>query len=223
MKKTLMCLAISVLCYSQASYTGVVDRAAAKVIIQSRAAELAAQLQRKTALVQAEKARKLYSAQKYTKRLAAAEQKAKSLASGVVNTSRHAPKIANDVYKRISNSKLVKHTKNSSANLHKNKIGGKVGEIRCGLDYEAAGYNTLRQVTARIGSQTRRIDLVVQHPITKQWSAVEIKTGISKYSYTKPQRTFDSTMASQGALLIGKNAGPLAGMTLKIPTTLLRY
>jgi len=224
MKNYLASIAVLVTCFSQISYAGVADKAAAKLLQTQqaqRAAVAAAELQRTAQAVQAERARKMYATQQNTARLAAAEQKVKSFAPGALKTPRQAPRIANDVHKRSADGTISNYTTQREINLHKSKIGGKVGEMRAYVDLKAAGYKVQSQVTAHAGGKWRYIDHVAQHPTSGKIMAFEIKTGAARYP-VKQQR-FDATMTSEGAILRGNNAKALAGMNIKMPTTVPRY
>jgi len=244
MKNKLISITVMALMFNQFAYAGVAGKIATKYLQkESQASVLAAQMQRQANLVQAErmrkayavqqntnkvqatvqadKARKTYAIQQNSKRLAAAEQKVKSFAPGVVKTPRPAPNIANDVYKGVSNGKLIKHSSKKNMTLQKNRIAGKIGEMRAYLDHRSAGYKMLPQATAHAGGRHRFVDFVVQHPITKKLSALEIKTGASRY--TKSQKAFDKIMKVNGALFKGVNAGLLMGKFRYMTTKVLRY
>jgi len=185
----------------------------------SRAAVRAAELQRSLQVQRLERARVQYTARLNAERTALAQQKQfRGIASAPLPVRRRAPAIANDLYKKPN----VRFDTPARQTLAKNRIQGKVAEMRAYTDLRAAGYKVRQQVSARIGSQGRRIDFVVTHPSTNHWFGVEVKSGNAARSYR--QASFDSKMATGGAVVHGKNApSALRGQVVIMPTHTLNY
>ncbi|MGI1677967.1 MAG: hypothetical protein K6L75_04495 [Cellvibrionaceae bacterium] len=193
----------------------------AKDAMIKRASVAAAQAQRTAAIASAERARKAYSMQQNERRVAAANDKIQKLAPYKVPVRRQAPPIANDVYKRpVQNGNSYALTVGPT--VLKSKISGKVGEIRAYNDLRSSGYRVRSQVTAySTTGQKRVMDHVIQNPSTGKLRQIEVKT--LKAEPTRSQASFDKSLASTGATFKGANAGTLNGVSMSMPTSVLKY
>lgn len=107
------------------------------------------------------------------------------------------------------------------AQVTRNRAAGLLAEGKVARQVVAEGGQVLgRHVTAVTSSGRRVIDILAMAPNGGGLVALEVKSGGATVTFQQALK--DLMMATEGARLVGRNAGPLAGQVVQIPTLIVR-